>query len=420
MSAFAYRDGRLHAEGVGLETIAEAYGTPVYVYSQSAMEDAYRELSAALSEFDPRICYAVKANGNLAVIRTLARLGAGADVVSGGELARAMAAGIRPADIVFSGVGKTRDEIAQALKAGIGQFNVESEAELDVLGEIAASLGLGANTAVRVNPDIAVDTADEIATGGYEHKFGIPIEDAARVYERGTVTPGIRMVGLAAHIGSQLLDLAPFEGAFAALADCVRGLRRAGFTVERLDLGGGLGITYIDETAPGLEDFADIVRATVGGLGCEIVVEPGRRLVGNAGVLLSRVLYSKETPVKRFAIVDAAMNDLLRPTLYKAEHEVVPVTARTEGQEVRRMDVVGPVCETGDCLARGVDLPMLEEGDLVAIKSAGAYGAVMASQYNGRGLVGEVMVHGDAHAAIRPFQAPAALQALDRLPRWLE
>lgn len=419
MSAFVYRDGRLHAEGVALDTIAEAYGTPIYVYSRAAIEDAYRALAEALKELDVRICYAVKANGNLAVIRSLAGLGAGADVVSGGELARAVAAGVRPVDIVFSGVGKTREEMAQGLKAGIGQFNVESEAELAVLGEVAAGLGTSANTAIRVNPDIAVDTADEIATGRYEHKFGIPIESAARIYARGAGTPGIRMVGLATHIGSQILELAPFESAFATLAECVHGLRRTGFAVERLDLGGGLGITYVDEAAPDASEFADVVRRTVGGLGCELVVEPGRRLVGNAGILLSRVLYSKETPARRFAIVDAAMNDLLRPTLYKAVHDVVPVAACPEGQETRRVDVVGPVCETGDYLARGVDLPSLEEGDLIAIKSAGAYGAVMASYYNSRGLVGEVMVHGDAHALVRPFQDPAALQALDRLPRWL-
>ncbi len=420
MNAFAYRDGRLHAEGVPLDTLAEAYGTPVYVYSQTAMEDEYCALAEALQGLGARICYAVKANGNVAVIRALARLGAGADVVSGGELARAIAAGVRPTDIVFSGVGKTRDEIAQALKAGIGQFNVESEAELALLGETAATLGLRADTAIRVNPDIAVDTADRIATGSYEHKFGIPIRDAARIYARGSRTPGIRMVGLAAHIGSQILDLSPFEIAFAALAECVRALRGTGLAVERLDLGGGLGITYIGETAPGLAGFADIVRRTVGGLGCEITVEPGRRLVGNAGVLLSRVLYTKETPLRRFVIVDAAMNDLLRPTLYGAEHAVLPVVEPAESQDTRRVDVVGPVCETGDWLARGADLPAMEEGGLLAIAGAGAYGAVMASFYNGRGLVGEVMVRSDAHAAIRPYQDPATFQALDRLPCWLE
>ena len=419
MSAFAFRHGRLHAEMVALDVIAETYGTPVYVYSQAAIEDAYREFAAALDGLEARICYGVKANGNLAVIRALARLGAGADVVSGGEFARATAAGVRPADVVFSGVGKTRQEMAQALKAGIGQLNVESEAELRALGEVADGLGVKAPTAIRVNPDIAVDTADKIATGRYEHKFGIPIEDAQRIYERGSATPGIRMVGLAAHIGSQILDLAPFEAAFAALAECVYGLRRAGCAIDRLDLGGGLGITYIDETAPSLAEFADVVRRTVGDLGCEITFEPGRRLVGNAGVLLSRVLYSKETPLKRFVIVDAAMNDLLRPTLYWARHAVIPVTRRTPAA-TRRVDVVGPVCETGDWLARGVELPPLEEGDLVAIAGAGAYGAVMASSYNGRGLIGEVMVHNDAHAVIRPFQDPAALQALDRLPCWLE
>ena len=420
MNAFAYRGGRLHAEKVALDVIAETYGTPVYVYSQTAIEDAYREFAAAFDGLDARICYGVKANGNLAVIRALARLGAGADVVSGGEIARAVAAGIRPADIVFSGVGKTRQEMAQALKAGIGQLNVESEAELRALGEVAESLGAIAPTAIRVNPDIAVDTADKIATGRYEHKFGIPIEDARRIYERGSATPGIRMVGLAVHIGSQILDLSPFEAAFSALAECVGGLRRAGCAVERLDLGGGLGITYIDETAPSLAEFADVVCRTVGGLGCEITFEPGRRLVGNAGILLSRVLYAKETPLRRFVIVDAAMNDLLRPALYGAEHAVLPVAGAAEGGEIRRVDVVGPVCETGDWLARGVDLPLLEEGDLLAVAGAGAYGAVMASNYNGRGLVGEVMVHDGAHAAIRPYQEPATFQALDRLPCWLE
>ncbi len=420
MSGFAYRDGRLHAEDVGLDAVAETYGTPVYVYSQTAIEDAYRGFAGALDGLGARICYAVKANGNVAVIRALARLGAGADVVSAGELARAVAAGVPPAGIVFSGVGKTRDEIARALAAGIGQFNVESEAELAVLGEVAAGLGARAPTAIRVNPDIAVDTADEIATGRYEHKFGIPIEDTVRVYERGARTAGLRMVGLAAHIGSQILDLAPFERAFSALADRVRALRAAGFAVERLDLGGGLGIAYTDETPPGLAGFADVVRRTVGGLGCEIVVEPGRRLVGNAGVLLSRVLYCKETPARRFVIVDAAMNDLLRPALYKARHPVVPVVQRPRGAPTYRCDVVGPVCETGDYLARGVLLPALAEGDLVAVEGAGAYGAAMASFYNGRGLVGEVMVRNEAHAAIRPFQDPASIQALDRLPRWLE
>ena len=318
MTGFAYRNGRLHADRVPLATVAETYGTPVYVYSQGAMEDAYRALAGALDGVAARICYAVKANGNIAVIRALARLGAGADVVSGGELARALAAGIRPDGIVFSGVGKTRDEIAQALEAEIGQFNVESEAELAVLGEIAVKLGATATAAIRVNPDIAVDTADEIATGRYEHKFGIPIEEAGRIYRLGSTMPGIRMVGLAAHIGSQILDLAPYESAFAALAGCVEELRRAGLAVSRLDLGGGLGIAYTDETAPDLAEFADIVRRTVGGLGCEITVEPGRRLVGEAGVLLSRVLYTKHTPVRQFVIVDAAMNDLLRPALYGA------------------------------------------------------------------------------------------------------
>ena len=417
MSAFSYRDGVLHAEGVSLAEIARAVGTPVYVYAQTAIEDAYRRLDAAI---DAKICYAVKANSNQAVIACLARLGAGADVVSGGELARAVAAGVRPADIVFSGVGKTRREIAQGLDAGIGQFNAESESELRVISEVASASGRIAPVALRVNPDVDVDTHEKIATGGYEHKFGIPVPDARRLYAAGHTMAGLRMVGLAVHIGSQLMEVAPYERAFNILVELVEALRGDGLTVDRLDLGGGLGITYVEEAPPGADAFAAVIDRTVRPLGCELVVEPGRYLVGNAGVLVTSVIHTKQTPSRRFVVVDAAMNDLLRPTLYEAEHPVMPVV-RPTGDVVHELpaDIVGPVCETGDVLAKAAHLPSLAEGDLVVIGGAGAYGAVMASYYNSRALIGEVLVFQDRFAEIRPRQEPAVLQAMDRLPPWL-
>ena len=416
MSAFSYRGGVLHAEGVSLAEIARAVGTPVYVYAQTAIEDAYRTLDAAV---DAKICYAVKANSNQAVIATLARLGAGADVVSGGELARALAAGVRPADIVFSGVGKTRPEIAQGLDAGIGQFNAESEPELRAISEAATASGRIAPVALRVNPDVDVDTHDKIATGGHEHKFGIPVPDAMRLYAAAHALPGLRMVGLAVHIGSQLMDMAPYERAFGILAELVEALRGEGLAVERLDLGGGLGISYVDEAPPDADAFAAVIGRTIRRLGCALVVEPGRYLVGNAGVLVTSVIHTKQTPSRRFVVVDAAMNDLLRPTLYEAEHKVMPVVRPARGGAESPADIVGPVCETGDVLAKAARLPVFAEGDLLAIGGAGAYGAVMASYYNSRALVGEVMVSKDRFAVIRPRQEAAVLQALDRLPPWL-
>jgi len=416
VSGFTYRDGVLHAEGVSLGDIADAVGTPIYVYSQTAIEDAYHELAEAV---DAKICYAVKANSNQAVIATLARLGAGADVVSGGELARALAAGIKPADIVFSGVGKTRAEIAQALAAGIGQLNAESEAELAMISQVAEASGLTALVALRVNPDVDVETHEKIATGGYEHKFGIPVEDTMRLYAQANEMPGLQIVGLAVHIGSQLMEMSPFERAFRTMADLVGTLRAQGWPVERLDLGGGLGIPYLDEAPPGPKALADVIARTVGGLDCQLVVEPGRYLVGNAGVLMSRVILTKQTPSRRFVVVDAAMNDLLRPTLYEAEHRVTPVRQSGETGIAVPADIVGPVCETGDVLAKAAAMPPLAEGDLIAIGGAGAYGAVMASYYNSRALVGEVLVYQDSYAVVRPRQEPAALQALDSVPAWL-
>ncbi len=416
MSAFAYRAGVLHAEGVSLAEIARAVGTPAYVYAQGAIEDAYCTLAASV---DAKICYSVKANSNQAVIATLARLGSGADVVSGGELARAVAAGVNPADIVFSGVGKTRREIGQALEAGIGQINAESEAELAVISEVASAAGQTAPVALRVNPDVAVDTHEKIATGGYAHKFGIPVEETPRLYAISHAMPGLRMVGLAVHIGSQIMETAPYEQAFRTLAALVGTLRGDGLPVERLDLGGGLGIPYIEETPPGPDALARVIAGTVGGLGCSLVIEPGRYLVGNAGVLVTGVIHTKQTPTRRFVVVDAAMNDLLRPTLYEARHPVMPVVEPVEAAEALPADIVGPVCETGDVLAKAAPLPALSEGDLIAIGAAGAYGAVMASYYNSRALVGEVMVCAERFAVIRPRQEPAVLQALDRIPPWL-
>lgn len=416
MTAFAYRGGALHAEGVPLEEIAARAGTPVYVYSQRAIEGAYRRLADAV---DARIHYAVKANSNQAVIAALARLGAGADVVSGGELRRALAAGIAPADVVFSGVGKTRAEIALALARGVGQINVESESELRAVSETAREAGRTAPVALRVNPDVAADTHEKIATGGAAHKFGVPADDAARLYALARGLPGLRPVGLAVHIGSQILEAAPFERAFRALAELTAALRQAGFAVERLDLGGGLGIAHDGEAALRPEAFAAAVARTVGGLGCALAIEPGRYLVGEAGVLLTRVIRSKRMPSRGFVVVDAAMNDLVRPTLYGARHPVATVARTPESAARGVVDVVGPVCETGDVLAQGVRLPALEEGALLAVGAAGAYGAVMASTYNSRPLVGEVMVCDDRFAVIRPRRDPALLQALDRLPPWL-
>ncbi len=416
MTAFAYRGGVLHAEAVCLEDIAGDVGTPVYVYSQTAIERAYRSLADSI---DARICYAVKANSNQAVIATLARLGAGADVVSGGELARAIAAGVPPGEIVFSGVGKTREEIARAIALGVGQINVESEPELRAVSELACAAARSAVVGVRVNPDVDVNTHRKIATGGRLHKFGIPYQDVARLYAQAHGLPGLRVAGLAVHIGSQLLDPAPFERAYRRLAGLVSALRADGFSVEKLDLGGGLGIAYTAERALDPTVLADVVARTLGGLGCALVVEPGRYLVGNAGILLTRVILTKRTPGRTFVVVDAAMNDLLRPTLYDAVHPVMGVRRAPPDARRAAADIVGPVCETGDVLATAVELPSLAAGDLLAIGGAGAYGAVMASSYNGRALVGETMVCEDRFAVIRPRLDPAELLALDRLPPWL-
>ncbi len=418
MNHFEYRDGELFCEGVALTRIAEAAGTPFYCYSSATLEHHYRVFSEAFVGQNATICYAVKANSNQAVIRTLAALGAGADVLSEGELRRALAAGVPAGKIVFSGVGKSRDEMRFALQSGVGQINVESRPELRALSEVASALGTTAEIAVRVNPDVDAKTHEKITTGRKENKFGIEYDDARAIYREAAGLKGIRAHGVAVHIGSQLTDLTPFRDAFARIAELVETLRADGHDIRRLDLGGGLGIPYRDETPPLPSAYAAMVRETVGHLGCELVFEPGRLLVGNAGVLVTRVLYVKESAERRFVIVDAAMNDLIRPALYDAWHTMKPVRQpRTKDEFVA--DVVGPVCETTDIFAKARRLPVVGADDLLAIESAGAYGAVMASDYNSRPLVAEVMVKGGEFAIVRPRQTYEDMLDRDRLPGWL-
>jgi len=421
MDHFTYRDGRLHAEDVDIARIAAEVGTPFYLYSTATLTRHYQVFEEALAGLPHLICYALKANSNQAVIATLARLGAGADVVSGGELARALAAGV-PADrIVFAGVGKTRAEMERALSVGIRQFNVESVPELEALDAVASGMGTSAPITLRVNPDVDAETHAKIATGGAETKFGIPISDAPELYARAAAMPGIEVRGVDVHIGSQLTGLAPFETAFTRVADLTRRLRADGHAIDRLDLGGGLGIPYHhSNAAPPLPfDYGAVIRRTVGDLGCEIEIEPGRLIAGNAGLLVSSVIYRKEGAARTFLILDAAMNDLIRPTLYDAWHDIVPVTEPAPGAPVLPVDVVGPVCETGDIFAEGRALPPLGAGDLVAFRSAGAYGAVMASEYNSRPLVPEVMVHGGAFAVTRRRPTYSEMIGRDTVPDWI-
>jgi len=422
MDHFNYAGGRLHAEDVPIERIAEAVGTPFYVYSTATLERHYRVFDEALAGTDHLIAYALKANGNLAVIATLARLGAGADVVSGGELAKALAAGVPAGRIVFSGVGKTEAEMRHALEAGIRQFNVESEPELAVLDRVARAMGKVAPITVRVNPDVDARTHAKIATGKSENKFGIPISRARAVYAHAATLAGVRIVGIDVHIGSQLTELAPFETAFTRIAGLAADLRADGHEISRLDLGGGLGIPYrrSNEAPPLPFDYGALIKRTVGHLGCEIAIEPGRLIVGNAGLLVTRVIYRKQGEGRDFLIVDAAMNDLIRPAMYDAWHDIVPVVEPAPDTPVGPVDVVGPVCETGDTFARSRDLPRLEAGALVAFRSAGAYGAVMSSEYNARPLVPEVLVQGDHFAVIRKRPTYAEMLARDTLPAWLE
>lgn len=419
MDHFTYIDGQLHAESVPLSRIAEAAGTPTYVYSTATLVHHYRTFADAFAGQNATICYAVKANSNQAVIATLARQGAGADVLSEGELRRALKAGVPAAKIVFSGIGKSRREIALALEAGVGQINVESEPELELISALASARGTTAPIAIRVNPDVDAKTHEKITTGRKENKFGIALARAPEIYARAAALPGIEAVGVAIHIGSQLTELGPFSDAFTLAAGLVETLRGAGHPIRRLDLGGGLGIPYRDETPPSPADYAALVRETTGHLGVELVLEPGRLIAGNAGILLTRVLYVKQGTAKSFVVVDAGMNDLMRPALYDAWHRIVPVVEPAMGAPTAAVDVVGPVCETTDIFGHDRILPMLECDDLLAIRSAGAYGAVMASTYNTRPLVAEVLVKDDALAVIRARQDMAELLAMDRIPAWL-
>jgi diaminopimelate decarboxylase len=422
MHHFAYRGGVLHAEDVSLARLAAEVGTPFYCYATATIERHYRVLRDAFAGLDSLVCYALKANSNQAVIATLGRLGAGMDVVSEGELRRALAASVPAGRIIFAGVGKTRDEMAFALREGILGFNVESEPELEALSEVAAGLGRSARIALRINPDVDARTHAKISTGKAENKFGVPYDDALRLYAKAAALPGIEVAGVHMHIGSQITQLAPFRDAFALMRDLVVALRGAGHEIEHLDIGGGLGVPYRSagsDILPSPKAYADVVRETLGDLGVRIVLEPGRVIVANAGVLVTRVLYAKRGRDKTFTVVDAAMNDLIRPTLYEAEHEIWPVAEAAIGAASVLQDVVGPVCETGDYLAQNRRLPPCGPGDLLAIMSAGAYGAAMSSTYNSRLLVPEVLVKGAEWAVVRPRPTYADLIALDRLPEWL-
>ena len=421
MHHFDYRDGVMHAEAVSLDALAAAVGTPFYCYSTATLTRHYKVFAGAFADVDALVCYAMKANSNQAVLRTLAKLGAGADVVSGGELKRARAAGIPPEKIMFSGVGKTAAELASAIDEGILCINVESEPELALLSQIAAGKGARAHVSVRVNPDVDAKTHHKIATGKAENKFGIPISRAREVYRYAAKLPGIAVAGVDMHIGSQITDLDPFGNAFALLAEFVRELRSDGHKISHIDLGGGLGIPYRDnnEPPPSPDAYAAVVKKATRDLDCRLIFEPGRLIVGNAGILVTRVEFVKHGDAKNFVIVDAGMNDLIRPTLYEAYHAILPV--KEPARDARRIvaDVVGPVCESGDFLAKDRDLPEPAPGGLLAVMSAGAYGAVQAGTYNTRALVPEVLVNGADWALIRPRVEVEQLIALDRLPPWL-
>ena len=421
MHHFAYRDGVLHAETVNLATLSDAVGTPFYCYSSATIERHYRVFAGAFADVDALVCYAMKANSNQAVIKTLAKLGAGADVVSEGELLRARAAGIAPDKIMFSGVGKTARELTLAVDEGILCVNVESEPELELLAAIAQAKGRRADISIRVNPDVDPKTHAKIATGKAENKFGIPISRAREVYARAAKFDGVRIVGVDMHIGSQIIELDPFGDAFALLAEFVGVLRADGHTITHLDLGGGLGIPYREdnEPPPDPEAYAAIVKRATQQLGCKLIFEPGRLIVGNAGILVTRVLYVKHGEAKTFVIVDAGMNDLIRPTLYDAHHDIRAVR-EAKGSTLRIIaDVVGPVCESGDFLALDRSIVAPKPGDLFAVMSAGAYGATQSGTYNSRPLIPEVLVRQGEWALIRPRVTAEQLIALDRLPAWL-
>jgi diaminopimelate decarboxylase len=421
MHHFKYSDGSLSAEGVPIAQIASEIGTPFYCYSTATLKRHYHVFADAFTKSPALVCYSIKSNSNLAVVKTLAQEGAGADIVSAGELHRALRAGIAPEKIVFSGVGKSREELSFALDIGILQFNVESRSELEALNQIAIEQGKVAPISFRVNPDVDAGTHAKISTGKAEDKFGIPWDQAVRAYAYAAELPGIKVVGIDVHIGSQITDLKPFAAAFGKVANLVGDLRRDGHTISNLDLGGGLGIPYRsgNEPPPHPEEYATMIEEIAGDLDVQLIFEPGRMIVGNAGILVSEVIYIKEGDDRSFVIVDAAMNDLVRPTLYGAHHEIIPVTEPSPDTEVVKVDVVGPVCETGDAFAKERELPPLAPGDQVAILSAGAYGAVQSNTYNSRLLIPEVLVDGEKFAVVRPRPTYEDLLSLDKMPDWL-
>ncbi|WP_428513318.1 diaminopimelate decarboxylase [Roseovarius sp.] len=421
MDHFLYRDGELHAEDVPVAEIAAEVGTPFYCYSTATLTRHFRLFDEALDGMPHLVCYAMKAASNQAILKTLAQLGAGMDVVSGGEYRRARAAGVPGEKIVFSGVGKTREEMRIALEGGVRQFNVESEPEMAALSEVAVSLGVEVPITVRVNPDVDAKTHAKIATGKSENKFGIPIARAREVYAEAARLPGLKVIGIDVHIGSQLIELEPFRLAYRKVAELTEALRADGHEITRLDLGGGLGIPYErSNTAPPLPtDYGALIKETVGHLGCEIEIEPGRLIAGNAGLLVSKVIYVKSGEGRDFLILDGAMNDLIRPAMYDAYHDIVPVKEPAPGAEPAKYDIVGPVCESGDTFARERAMPPVGEGDLVAFRSAGAYGAVMSSEYNTRPLVPEVLVHEHQFAVIRPRPTFDEMINRDTIPQWL-
>ncbi|WP_375412690.1 diaminopimelate decarboxylase [uncultured Bradyrhizobium sp.] len=421
MNHFDYRNGVLHAEAVNLSTLADAVGTPFYCYSTATLERHYRVFADSFADVESLVCYSLKANSNQSVLRTLAGLGAGADVVSGGELKRARAAGIPADKIVFSGVGKTEAELRQALAEDVLCINVESEPELELLSRLAVETGRTARVSIRVNPDVDSGTHAKISTGKSENKFGIPLAQARAVYARAARLPGIEITGVDVHIGSQITDLAPLEAAFRILSQFVNTLRAEGHTISHIDFGGGLGIPYhLDRTAPPAPAaYAEMVKRLTHNLGCTLMFEPGRMIVGNAGILVSRVIHVKHGDAKNFVVIDAAMNDLIRPTLYEAHHDVLPVRQAAGNASMIIADVVGPVCETGDYLALGRTMPEPKSGDLLAIMTAGAYGAVQSGTYNTRALVPEVLVKDDQYAVVRPRVEIDAIIAMDKVAPWL-
>ena len=421
MNHFDYRNGVLHAEAVNLIELATAVGTPFYCYSTATLERHYRVFSEAFAGEKTLVCYAMKANSNQSVLRTLAKLGAGADVVSGGELKRALAAGIPPDRILFSGIGKTETELRAALAADILCINIESEPELELLSRLATESGKTARISVRINPDVDAGTHAKISTGRSENKFGIPLARARAVYARAATLPGILVIGADMHIGSQITDLSRMEAAFRILAEFVQTLRADGHAIAHIDFGGGLGIPYYmdREAPPAPAAYAAMVKRVTHNLGCTLMFEPGRMIVGNAGILVARVIYVKHGDAKNFVIIDAAMNDLIRPTLYEAHHDVLPVRQPAQGTRPIVADVVGPVCESGDYLALDRSMPEPRAGDLVAIMTAGAYGAVQSGTYNTRALIPEVLVKDDQYAVVRPRLEAEALIAMDRPAPWL-